>query len=849
NNGKKGIGATFNSNYTFGVVDKSTFPTYQNKYGAGYGPYYSGGDKPGLSEYDFDGDGNDDYVVPFTEDASMGQAFDPSVNVFQWDALHPESDNYNTATPWVDAGDNGAISFFNVAQSFTNSLSLQGGNEKTSFRLSYRNLTQTGILPNSKLVRNNIAFNSSHKATDKLTISITGNYVNTNATGRNSTGYSDNIMSMYRQWWQTNVDVSGLKSIYDRTNENVTWNPQNDQQRGTNPIYWDNPYWSRYENYQNDVRDRIFGNAAATYDFSKNLTGLVRFTLDTYSELREERRAVGSIAANFGVPAAGVSSASSQGSGYARSDRRYTENNIDVILTYNKDINSDLNLNVMGGTNYRTNKSTSSSASTNGGLIVPNLYALTNAPGVTVAETEVSTAVSSVYGAATLGYKRFLYLDIAMRNDWSSTLSSDNRSYFYPAASASFVFSELMDSKAISFGKFRLNFAQVGKAAPFGVAGKTLYDIPPSFTSATTSAGSSKYNSTLKPERTTSYEAGLEMFFLNRKVGFDAAVYQTNSKDQIIAVPVSNATGYSYKWMNAGEIQNRGVELTLMWKVMKKKDFNWDMTVNWSKNVNEVISLADGIDNLQLGSYQGGISVNARVGETYGAITGSDYVYDNNGNKVVQENGYYEVSATNDNVIGNITPDFNGGMTNSFSYKNWGMSFLIDWQKGGDIFSLDQWYGQATGLYEETAEVKANGVNERAPIADGGGIVLDGVVKNLDGNGDWDGSYSSNSTAINGGNYLANGYARNPNKGFMYDASYVKLRELAIHYKIPKSVLTKTFIENATLSFVGSNLWIIHKNLPHADPESGLGSGNMQGFQSGVLPTTRNFGFNLLVNF
>tara|TARA_R110002050_G_scaffold149463_1_gene276014 strand:+ start:42910 stop:46203 length:3294 start_codon:yes stop_codon:yes gene_type:complete len=846
---KKGIGVSFASNATFGTVDKTTFPKYQQEYGGGYGPYYSGGTKPGLEEYDFNGDGTDDFVTPFTEDASMGQKFDGSP-VYQWDALIPESENYNKATPWQAAGDNGAISFFNTAQSYANSLSIQGGDDKTSFRVSYRNLNQKGILPNSSLNRNNISVNASHKATDKLTVSVNANYVNTKATGRNSTGYSDNIMTSYRQWWQTNVDVTQLKSLYEKTNRNVTWNPNYSYGGGsTDPIFWDNPYWTRNQNYQNDVRDRIFGNVTTKYDFTENFSGMVRFTVDNYSLLREERRAVGSIATPFGVPAAGQITPASQNSGYYRSDRRFNENNVDVILTYNKDINSDFNLNVMGGTNYRANKMTQVSASTNGGLIVPELYALTNAASQINSELETEVGVLGVYGAATLGYKSYLFLDVSARNDWSSTLNANQRSYFYPAVSGSFVFSELMDNKNISFGKVRLNLAQVGKGASWGVAGKTPYSIPPSFTSPLATAGVSSYNSALKPERTNSFEAGLEMYFLNRRVGFDLAYYKTNSKDQIVSVPVSYATGYSSKWLNAGELQNQGVELSLMGTVIDKPDFKWDVAINWSKNTNKVISLVEGIDNLQLGSFQGGITVNARVGESYGAISGSDYVYAPDGSKVVKSNGYYAISATNDIVIGNTTPDFNAGMTNTLSYKNWGMSFLIDWQKGGDIFSLDQWYGMGTGLYEETVGTNDRGKPVRTPVADGGGVILDGVVADLDANGNPTGTYSPNTTRVEGGDYRVGGWARNPNKGYIYDASYMKLRELSIHYTLPKSLLAKTFISNATVSFVGSNLLIIYKNLPHADPEAGLSSGNLQGFQSGVLPTTRNFGFNLKMNF
>ena len=656
-------------------------------------------------------------------------------------------------------------------------------------------------------------------------------------------------MTSYRQWWQTNVDVTQLESLYDKTKRNVTWNPAYSYGQGsTKPIYWDNPYWSRFENYQTDTRDRVYGNATATYQFTDKFSVMGRLTLDQYSLLREERRAVGSVPTPFGVPGGG-----DQSSGYFNSNRRFMETNVDVIATYNTDLGSDFNLNVMGGFNYRHNKTTEVNGSTNGGLIVPGLYSLTNAPDRVVSEFESEVGVQGFYGAATLGYKSFLYFDFSARNDWSSTLSPSNNSYFYPAVSGSFVFSELMDSKAVSFGKLRLNWAQVGKGASWGVAGSTPYNIPIAFTSPLASSGRAAFNEDLKPERTNSIEAGLEMFFYNRRVGFDVAYYKTNSIDQIVSVPVSYATGYSSKWLNAGEIENQGFEISLMATAVKKENFTWDIMLNWSKNTNKVISLADGIDNLQLGSFQGGVTVNARVGEAYGAITGSDYVYED-GKKVVGPGGYYEISQSNDKIIGNITPDFNAGLTNTFGYKQWSMSFLLDWQKGGDLFSLDQWYGRGTGLYEESAGNNDLGNPKRDPVvqnpdgsyaSNSGGTVLEGVMEDPNNAG----SYIDNTTRINGDDYAADGWATNPNGGFIYDASYLKLRSLSITYRFPSSILEKTFISNASLSFVGSNLWIIYKNLPYADPEAGLSSGNVQGFQSGVLPTTRNFGFNLKLNF
>jgi len=280
---------------------------------------------------------------------------------------------------------------------------------------------------------------------------------------------------------------------------------------------------------------------------------------------------------------------------------------------------------------------------------------------------------------------------------------------------------------------------------------------------------------------------------------------------------------------------------------VRVSDFSWDITLNFARNLNEVVYLQEGITNLQLGSLQGGVTINARVGEPYGTIQGTDYVY-LNGKRVINSTGYYAISTTSDNVIGNVNPDWTGGILNSFSFKGINLSALVDVQKGGDIFSLDMWYGLATGLYPETDFINDLGNPVRDPVYgdaatggddNSGGVVLDGVL--ADG--------SVNTRRITGGNYRLFGYARNPNAGFVYDASYVKLRELSISYDLPRTLMAKTFIYGASIGFVGSNLWIIHKNLPYADPEASQSAGNIQGWQSGVMPTTRNFGFNVKLQF
>jgi outer membrane receptor protein involved in Fe transport len=682
-----------------------------------------------------------------------------------------------------------------------------------------------------------------HNLTDKLTVSVFANYNTQKALGRNSTGYNDNIMSNFRQWWQTNVDIKSLEQVYNTSGgQNVTWNIKSPT--NLTPAYWDNPYFQRYQNYQNDSRDRFLGYAKFDYKIKEWLTATTRFSTDTYSEIQEERRAIGSIASEFGVPNADLVRFD-QGSGYQRFDRTYRENNYDLFFNIKRDLGPVNFTALLGGSINRIN-SNSLFSSTNGGLIVPGVYSLLNSvnPISDPLELRNKSGINSYYGSVSFGYKDFVFLDATVRRDAYSSLPKGDNVVTYPSVSSSFVFSNLVKENWLSFGKFRANWAQVGNGAPDQALADTYAKFPAFNGNGLFSVNSIKNNPDLKPTITSSFELGLEMSMFDKRFGFDVSYYRSLSDDQIFRVPYSEATGITSRYVNAGSIENKGIELQLNGTPVKTANFQWDVNVNWSRNRNEVVSLAEGIDNLQLGSFQGGVTINAEVGQPYGVIKGSDFTY-LNGQRVVGANGRYVLNNNSNNNIGDINPDWVGGIRNKFTYKDFAFSFLIDMQKGGDIFSLDRSYGLATGLPDETAALNDLGNPIRDAItggADSGGIILPGV--HADG--------TPNTTRAPGPEFFGNsyGYRRQPNKAFVYDASYVKLREVAISYNLPKKWLDKMSIESMKFSIVGTNLWIIDKNLPDADPESGLGSGNLSsGYSVGSLPTTRNIGCNLTFKF
>ncbi len=832
---RQGLGVKIHSAFQVGIIDNSTFPQYQQEYGAGYGPFYSDDpNHPFLSVADIDGDGTPDYYVPFSEDASFGEKFDPNLEVFHWDALVPESPYYMKKKPWV-AAENGPRTFFSNSYSLTNSAEIAGGDDRASFRLSYRNMTQTGIMPNSKLARNNVTVDGSYNVTKKFKVTAQANYINTAGKGRNETGYSGNIMTSFRQWWQTNVDILEQKQIYEETGRNVTWNWLD--YNALVPIYWNNYWFQRYENYETDGRDRLIGYVRADWDITKHLNFMARYALDAYHQKIEERLAQGSVAEAFGVGYPDVTS------GYSLRTLDFKESNIDFMLKYQNNF-GDLSLLGLVGANFRHTSSYQMWASTNGGLSVPDIYALSNSLGTLLAPVESMTNVA-VYGYFTsmsLGYKDLLFLDLTARVDQSSTLPVENNTYLYPSASFSFLFSNLIDSKALSYGKLRFNYAEVGNSAPFASLYNS-YSLLTPFNGVPVAEGTNTMNNPeLRPERTKSLEAGLEMKFMNNRLGLDVSLYKNNSIDQIIPIAVSYATGYSSRYINAGNIENKGIEVLFTSTPVQNKNFSWDITVNWSKNVNKVIELAEGIDNLQLARLQGGISINARVGEPYGTIQGTDFVYDDNGNKIVNEDGYYLKTPTSDVVIGNIQPDWLAGIRQTLTYKGLRFSFLVDFKHGGDLFSLDQWYGMGTGLYPETAGLNDLGNPVRDWVTDdetSGGVILDGVKE--DG--------TPNDTRIYAGWYAGPwGWKRNPNKAYIYDAGYIKLREVSLAYTVPGKVLGSSFIKSIDLGVTGYNLWIISKSVPYADPEASQG-GTIMGWQSGVMPATRNIGFNVNIKF
>jgi TonB-linked SusC/RagA family outer membrane protein len=836
---KKGLGVSVNSGVMFSTIDKATSPKQQNKYGAGYGAFYE--DATGyFFEGDINGDGINELMTPCSEDASWGAKFDPNLMVVQWDAMDPTYPNFGEATPWV-APKNDYYTFFETGVKWTNNIALDGGNDKGTFRISYTNIDEKGILPNSKTSRNTVNFSGSYKLTSRFTAEANVSYINNRTTGRYGTGYSGgNVMQSFGQWFETNVDFAKLKENYitpdgrQRTWNNVYWND-------LRPYFFDNPYWVRYKNYSNDGRDRVLGYTKLSYKFTDWLRLNGRASLDYSHEFQEERTAIGS-AITGPLPA------------YNKFQRVSSITGGELFLSVDKNFGF-MQLNGLLGVATSEDDIYSTFGTTQGGLAIPDFYSLTNtiAP-VSITEANDVSRINSTYGSLNLGFSRLVFVELAGRADKSSTLPANNNLYFYPSVSTSIVLTEieaLKNSNAVSFAKIRINYAQVGNDAPV-YSTKPVYAQGDNYDNqfALFSISNTLLNPELKPERTKSFEAGIEMNFLNNRVGFDLSGYSTVTFDQIMPVTVSNASGYAFNYINGGEISNKGLEVALKGTPVFTKSLKWEITVNWFMNRNKVVKLYEDIDNYLLFS-QWDVSVNARVGEPYGNIEGTNFVY-TNGKKTVASTGYYLRTAV-DETLGNINPDWNMGINNAVTFKGLTLSFLVDIQQGGDIYSVNTKYGRSTGVYAETATNNELGNQQRNPVVyntpgdpasgpapDCGGILFDAVYE--DG--------TPNITRVSASRWgRAYDYNKLPTAEYVFDASYVKLREASLSYAIPASIVNKTPLKAIELSAVGRNLWIIHKNTEHFDPEAALSAGNQQGIESGSYPTTRNIGFDIKLIF
>ncbi len=813
-NSKGGIGVTYSLGLTMDKVYK--LPNYQNKYGGGYGftKIYKNENPEAFPEgrdgayNDNDGLGSYDLIPDYDVDESWGPAFEGQLYrpYWSWDQ-ELGNPNFGELARWEARPDN-IRDFFETGITLTNSIALDGANDKGSFRLSYSNLDQDFILPNSSLVRHNVSLNGAYNLSEKLTVSASANYVTHEAVGRPGTGYDgSNVLQQFTQWGQRQMDMDRAKNYMLPDGTQLTWNRT--AWDNPTPKYSNNPYWVRYKNFQNDSRDRLFGNITASYKLTDYLSAEVRSTVDMYTETQEERIAPGS----------------QEISDYTLYNIDFMENNLQGLVNFNKDLSEAFSLNAFVGANRMTRTRDVFSGSTVDGLSseVYNLGASIGRPSIIDSKTEKQ--INSVFASASLGYQDILYLDLSARNDWSSTLPVDNNSYFYPAASVSYLFADLIGASWLNLAKVRAAIAQVGNDTdPYNTI--LTYQLNQPFgADSRVSVPNTLPNANLKPEISTEYEFGTEWRAFNDRVGLNATYYHRRTTNQIIPLSLSASTGYTFRYINAGEIENKGVELNLYGTPVQTNDFSWNINFNWAKNENKIVKLTDDQQTMVITNAPFAVQLQAREGESFGSIVGYDFKYDDQGRRIVLENGWYARS-DEQKVIGSVLPDFNGGVTNTFRYKGLSLSALIDFQKGGDFFSTTQMFGRYSGMLEETA---AGNIREEGVIAPG--VMEDG---------------SPNTTAVDAETYFYVNGGYRMHAMDVLDASYIYLREASLGYTLPESLTGKTPFNNVRLAFIGRNLWLIDSNSEHVDPSNITNSiTNVQGIEGGALPSVRSYGFTL----
>jgi len=811
--GKKGegYGVTFNSSLGFEVVNK--MPKMQKLYGGGYGFETV---KINGKEYQYPDMATDESWG----DKYEGQEILSWYDLAKWEAGgkvgNPTTSKWQTPANDID-------SFFETGVVFTNNVSVAQATDRASARISYTNSDLKGFMPNSSLKKNIFNVSASTTSADKrLELFTNVTYFNSAAKGRSETGYGDNnVMQKFIQWGHRELDMKELKSLYQMPDgTQATWNRV--AWDDATPNYSNNPYWSRYMNYQNDSRNRVYGNVGISYKIAEFLKFQYKANLDFFVDKQFERNAV----------------YSQEQSRYKEMSRQQAEMNHEFLLSFNKNI-TDYSFSANLGSNLMSRRYEYVYGETDGGLAIPEFYNLKNSVNPATGTNYLrKKSINSIFASGTVGYKSMLYLDLSLRNDWSSTLPNGNNSYLYPSVTGSFIFSELVkeDLPWLNFGKVRLGFAQVGNDTdPYQIV-----DTYTQYTNITSTPGyvlaNTLKNSGLKPETTNSYEAGLELSLFNNRFGIEATYYSSETKNQIIPLSITGTSGYLYKVVNTGLMTNQGIELSIHGTPVQTADFTWESSLVLASNKNKVKKLLEDVSYYRLTTAPFKVEVGAMEGQEYGVIMGTDFVYDAKGNRVINEDGSY--AATDGNVnIGSIYPDFTGGWTNTFRFKNFDLSVLLDFSKGGNYFSTSYMWGMYSGMLEESAAINENGVNIRESIANGGGVLLQGVQ--ADG--------TPNTVRMGAEDFGAQHYS-GPAAQNVFKSDYVKLREINLGYTIPMK--SNYFVKSLRVSAYGRNLAVWGPDVKHFDPEMAItNSGNIQGIEGGALPSVANFGMNVSVKF
>lgn len=819
--GKKteGVGISVNSSVTMEQI--AFLPEFQNTYGQGSGGVFAYEDGLG-------GGINDGGLVSFGPQMNGqlitqydGPSYDQNGNPVRGGDVIARQGNPIEPSPWVANPDN-VRNFFETGVTSQQNVAFSGANDDGSFRLSYTRMDHEGSIPNADFRRNNLSFTGTYKLSNRLSVRAFGTFINTNSDHRPGLGYgSENVMYSFL-WMGRQVNLDATENYWQAGQEGF-------QQFNYNTQWLDNPYFNVYENRNGFNKNRLLGNAVLSYKISENIKFRFRSGVDTYSDLRTSRRAFSTQRFPNGA--------------YREDDVDFTELNTDILLSYDKRFNEKWSYNAAIGANNFTQQTRYKSL-TAGQLSVPGIYNFENSKiALEASQFNAQKQINSVYGLTGFGYDRFLFLDVTLRNDWSTTLPVETNSFAYYSVNSAFVFSEKINLPTwLTYGKLRLSSSSVGADTdPFQL--RNTYQFNHNYGSYPLLTNSSTLlNQNLRPERINSLEAGVEMYFFEERMGLDVTVYQNTAKNQIISLPTSSASGYSGQVVNGGIIESRGLEIMFTAEVIDQEDFNWRSFINFSRGASYVSELPEGIDQYTTGYarlyttaentifYIANAQEVGRIGDMYG--TGFQETED--GRIIYGDNGL----PLRDNelrYLGNYNPDFILGFGNTIEYKGFALNVLLDWRQGGIIVSRTRAVGSTSGVLAETIDGREDGIV-------GDGVVNVGTEDNP--------VYEENTTVVSAAEYYNQFYNRANEESSTYDASYVKIRQIGLSYTFPDQWTEKMGAQEFKIGLIARNLFTWTEN-PHFDPELSAmqGTSLVYGVEDLSYPSTRSYGINIQFNF
>ena len=829
--GTKSEQITIDVNHTTTFENVYILPEYQNEYGGGYSQEFDLFDydpaihDPALA-------GLDGLPMPYLgADESWGPKMDGR-QVAQWDSFTPGTARYGQAYPWSPNPDN-VRDYFRTGVMNNTGLSLGKSSEAYSLNATVSRSTRTGVLENTNQDKTFMNLYLTAKLSKKLSVEASANYSDSYTKGNLFEGYNS-IGSNVNQWFQRQLDTETLKKYWKMPDGSYTsWNMNSPTD--PTPLYWDNPYTYLYAAYSERERQVLSAKFGLTYEIVTGLKASVQGMRNSRSDLfydyRDQNLKIG--------PAL-----------FATSEDLRQEDNIQGMLSYDKRF-GDFSIVSNIGMNYRTNTRDIVSMSTSGGLNVRGLYNILNSrdPAI-ISNFTGESKVNSWFGQLSTGWRDMIFLDLTIREDYDSRLPLGRNNFTYPSASLSYVFTEMTNLPWLTFGKVRGSYANVGNELDWYQTIPT-YGLGVAYNgNAVTSVPNNLVDPELRAATTESLEAGLELGFFDNRIHTEFSYYHQNNANEVLAISVPAASGGTSYLTNDIDSYTKGWELSIGGKPVKDLGgFNWDVNFNIARNIVFIRSLGDNLTSFPLANAFRGTSTLggwdgqalARENEEWGIITGRRLRRDENGNVMVNAAGRPLTDANQD--LGHILPRFTGGMFNRFSYKNFEFSFTIDYQVGGNFMSISRMFGAYSGLTSETVGLNDKGVPKRDDPAEGGGLTFGGVF--ADG--------TPNNIYLSADTYYKSLFG--VSEQWIYDATFVKMRELRVGYNFPASMLENTkVLRGASIAFVANNPFLLHSNVEGIDPSEISGDqiearNNGSWVESGNLPGTRTYGVDIRLKF